>query len=152
MNNNKKVLACASFGGHWIQLGRIVEGLKDDYQFVYVCSSKNGKELLHGEKMYVMKNFNRNNWWWGFWNVLIAVYVIIKEHPKAVPTTGAAPGMVCLAVGKLFGVKGIWVDSIANASCLSGSGRIARKCADCIYTQWPDLADEKVKYAGSVLD
>ena len=27
MNNNKKVLACASFGGHWIQLGRIVEEL-----------------------------------------------------------------------------------------------------------------------------
>ena len=76
--------------------------------------------------------------------------ILRRERPAAVLTTGAAPGLMCVLAGWLLGCKTIWVDSIANAGRLSASGRIARRVASRVYTQWPDLACGDVVYAGSV--
>ena len=58
-----------------------------------------------------------------------------------VVTTGAAPGLVALALAKLFaGSRTVWIDSIANTERLSLSGRLARPVADAWLTQWPHLA------------
>ena len=62
----------------------------------------------------------------------------------------AAPGLVCVLAGWLLRYKTIWVDSIANAEHLSASGRIARRFASRVYTQWPDLAQEDIVFAGTV--
>ncbi|MDE5594558.1 MAG: hypothetical protein K2I89_03170 [Muribaculaceae bacterium] len=70
----------------------------------------------------------------------------------AVISTGAAPGFAALMAARVCGVKTIWIDSIANVQRLSASGRIARMFVSRIYTQWPALADEKVIYAGNVLN
>jgi hypothetical protein len=76
-----------------------------------------------------------------------------KVRPHVVVTTGAAPGLVAIGVGKLFGAKTVWIDSLANSEVLSLSGRIAEKYADLWLTQWPHLDDSlpRLKYMGSVL-
>ena len=51
-------------------------------------------------------------------------------RPDVVVTTGAAPGLSALMVGKLFGARTMWIDSIANSEQLSGSGKVARHFAD----------------------
>ena len=56
-------------------------------------------------------------------------------------STGAAPGLVALALAKLMlGSRTIWIDSIANSERLSLSGRLARPVADAWLTQWAHLA------------
>jgi hypothetical protein len=53
---------------------------------------------------------------------------------------------------KFLPIKTIWVDSIANVSVLSRSGRMVKKHANLVETQWEDLSDEHtIFYRGSVL-
>ena len=63
-----------------------------------------------------------------------------RERPDVVISTGAAPGFFALKMGRLLGIRTIWVDSIANAEELSMSGSQAGSCADLWLTQWPHLA------------
>jgi UDP-N-acetylglucosamine:LPS N-acetylglucosamine transferase len=67
-------------------------------------------------------------------------------------TTGAAPGLFGIFIGKVLGVKTIWIDSIANVEKLSLSGKIASRMADRVYTQWEHLATPKIIYAGNILE
>jgi len=49
-------------------------------------------------------------------------------------------------------IKTIWVDSIANVSQISRSGRMVKNHADKVITQWKPLSDdETVFYKGSIL-
>ena len=84
--------------------------------------------------------------------ILQLFWLIIRLRPRVVITTGAAPGVVALAIGKLLGARTIWLDSIANAQELSMSGRAAKHFADLRLTQWPELAEENGPfYHGAVL-
>lgn len=83
---------------------------------------------------------------------MTAAWIVIRERPDVVVTTGAAPGLVVLALARLLGARTVWVDSIANAERLSLSGRLAEGRADLVLTQWPELAREGgPRYLGGVL-
>lgn len=78
--------------------------------------------------------------------------LVIRLRPHIVVSTGAAPGVTALAVGRMLGAKTIWIDSIANAQRLSLSGRLAHPFADLWLTQWEHLARPRGPYfAGSVI-
>ena len=75
-----------------------------------------------------------------------------RVRPDAVITTGAAPGYFALRLGRLFGARTIWIDSMANAEELSLSGQKARRHADLWLTQWEHLAKpDGPQFLGSVL-
>ena len=145
-----KIIAIASAGGHWIQLQRIMPAFQNT-EVVFVSTKSSFRDLVPENKFYSVRDFNRNNK--GFIiPVLFQLFqIIIIERPHCIITTGAAPGLIALVLGKLLFRKTIWLDSIANVKELSMSGRIAAHFADRVYTQWPSLATKKVIYAGNVL-
>lgn len=146
---NHKIIAIASKGGHWTQLQRITEQLKQFYNIVYISTVDYSTMLHENANLNIVTDFSR----WDCWKILPTFWQIVKiirrERPNAIITTGAAPGLVAILAGRIFKIKTIWIDSIANAAELSGSGRIARKIAHHIFTQWPHLADERVEYHGN---
>jgi UDP-N-acetylglucosamine:LPS N-acetylglucosamine transferase len=78
--------------------------------------------------------------------------IMLRYRPDFIISTGAAPGFFAIVIGKLMGAKTIWVDSMANSSKLSVSGRHASRYCDLFLTQWPSLAQgDKVRYFGSLL-
>ena len=78
--------------------------------------------------------------------------LVRRLRPDVVISAGAAPGLLCLLWGRVFGAKTIWIDSIANAETLSLSGKIALHFAHRVLTQWDHLARPgKVEHWGSVL-
>ena len=84
-----------------------------------------------------------------FWSL---VGIFRREKPHIVFTTGAAPGLCALIIGKMTGAKTIWLDSLANSEKLSLSGRLAGLFADLWLTQWPNLAKTHGPlYGGNVL-
>lgn len=93
------------------------------------------------------------------WNRLLWVLTVVKlvwilhrERPDIVISTGALPGYFSLRFAKWFGAKTIWVDSIANVEELSLSGQLIGKYADLWLTQWPHLAKPNGPlYQGTVL-
>lgn len=79
------------------------------------------------------------------------LWILLRERPGIVFTTGAAPGLVALVLCRLVGARTIWLDSVANVEEVSMSGRLARRWADLWLTQWPALAGPNgPEYAGAV--
>jgi N-acetylglucosaminyldiphosphoundecaprenol N-acetyl-beta-D-mannosaminyltransferase len=133
-----KLLAVASGGGHWVQLLRLMPAFADlDVAFV---STLDSSEQVSGRRFYQVIDGNR-------WRKLALVkmtlqlaWIVLKERPDAVISTGAAAGYVALRLGRIFSARTIWIDSIANVDELSMSGRLVRKHADLWLTQWSHLA------------
>lgn len=79
-------------------------------------------------------------------------WILLRETPDVVISTGALPGYFALRLAKWFGARTIWVDSIANVEELSMSGQKIGRYADLWLTQWPHLAKpEGPLYLGTVL-
>lgn len=70
------------------------------------------------------------------------LFIIVRERPEIVISTGAAPGYFGLRIARYFGSKTVWLDSIANVEQLSRSGERIGPFADLWLTQWPHLARE----------
>lgn len=146
----KKILAVASIGGHWVQLLRIARPLEERYEVVYMSTHPKCKSMVGDCRFHAIMDFSR----WNAWKMLPVSFKILtfllKERPAAIITTGAAPGLLTVLVGRMVGIKTIWVDSIANVQTMSACGKLARKFADWVYTQWPELASAQVHYAGNI--
>lgn len=146
----KKIIAAASIGGHWVQLLRIVRPLEVHYEVVYMCTHPKCQSMVGNCRFHTIQDFNR----WDAWKMIPAFFrimgILMRERPVAIVTTGAAPGLLVVLSGRLAGVKSIWVDSVANVQTMSACGKLARKFADHVYTQWPELTTEQVHYAGNI--
>jgi UDP-N-acetylglucosamine:LPS N-acetylglucosamine transferase len=148
----RRVLAIASGGGHWVQLRRLRPAF-EGFEVAYVSVSPDYASDVPGHRFYAVTNMTRFNL--GALLVLAPqlMSIIRKERPDVVITTGSAPGLIGLALAKLFTrARTIWIDSIANCERMSTSGRQARRFADQWLTQWPELASaDGPSYWGAVL-
>ena len=155
MSVKPKLLAISSPGGHWIQLNRLSAGLEERYQIVYAMpaglftsTSRNERE----RKVYSVVDVSADDKWRLIPCALQVLYILLKERPKAILSTGAAPGAVAIWLGSFLGIRTIWVDSIANVKQISRAGKLAQKRADVFLTQWEHLSDgQTIQYKGAVL-
>ncbi len=149
--NQTKVMAVASGGGHWVQLMRMRPAF-EDCRVVYVTTEPGYADTVGPGRFYVVMNASR-------WNKLRLVglliqvaWLLVKERPDVVISTGAAPGYFALRLAKLVGARTVWVDSIANAEEMSLAGRKIMRHVDLCLTQWEHLAAEDgPRYAGAVV-
>ena len=92
----------------------------------------------------------------GHWVQLLRIAHPLEERYEvvymstAIVTSGAAPGLLTIILGRMTGTKTIWADSVANVQTMSACGKLARKFATHVYTQWPGLATAQVHYAGNI--
>jgi hypothetical protein len=146
----KRLLAISSGGGHWDELV-LLQPAFDGFATTYATTMP-GQAQRDGVAARIVTDSNRNsclNLLRTGWDVL---WLMIEIRPHYVVSTGATPGLIAVMLGKLFGARTIWIDSIANAETLSMSGRIARPVADLHLSQWQHLADGRAtRFMGSVL-
>jgi UDP-N-acetylglucosamine:LPS N-acetylglucosamine transferase len=146
----RRILAISSAGGHWEQLMLLRPGL-DECEVVYAVTNRAVAERS-GVDATEVPDFNASQPLKTILGGLKVVALVVRVRPDAVISTGAAPGLVAAATAKLLGARVIWVDSVANASRLSLSGRLAGRIADLWLTQWEHLAaPEGPHYGGAVL-
>lgn len=151
MKSRTRVLAISSGGGHWVQLLRLRPAFADcDVLYATVRSDYAGD--VHGEQFRLVRDCNRWNKFALVWSAWSVWWLLWRQRPDVVVTTGAAPGYFAARFGKWLGARVVWVDSIANVEELSMSGREAGAFVDLWLTQWPQLACEGgPAYLGSVL-
>ncbi|MGJ8583661.1 MAG: UDP-N-acetylglucosamine--LPS N-acetylglucosamine transferase [Marinosulfonomonas sp.] len=159
---NPRVLVVASGGGHWVQLCRLAPSW-DNCRVTYVSTDpgfRNEVERLAAERGQPKPAYTwvteANRWekWRLVKSLLWMIWVVLRVRPDIVITTGAAPGYFALRLGRLFGARTIWLDSIANGEALSLSGQMAGKYADLWLTQWEHLAGSDgtaPEFRGSVI-
>ena len=147
----KRIMLVASTGGHWIQLLRLAPTMEACEKVCLSTSVEDRHDVVAG-CFHAVTDASR-------WNrvrmLLLAMQVlclVAYYRPAVVVSTGAAPGYFALRFGEWFGARTVWLDSIANVSEVSMSGRLVKPYADLYLTQWPHLASaDGPECHGSVL-
>ncbi|NLK41803.1 MAG: hypothetical protein GX298_07090 [Planctomycetes bacterium] len=152
-NTKIKICAVASAGGHMSELLKLEEVCKSHNLFFVSTTDVIQKKLQKIARTYIVGECNREHPLLTLKVMVKGLWIIKKEKPDVILSTGAAVGFIMCFWGKLRGAKVIWVDSIANAEKLSLSGRMIRPFADLILSQWPDVAAHyaNVEYAGELI-
>lgn len=146
-----RLLAGASGGGHWVELRRLRAAF-EGFDVAYVSTFESYAEVVAGHRYYAVPDASRFSLK-GFAPIFArALVVMIRERPAAFITTGSAPMLPFLLMARLFGVRTLWIDSIANAEHLSTSGRIAKRLAHRCLAQWPEVgAQEDIECWGRIV-
>lgn len=160
MKGNPHVMAVASAGGHWVQLMRLRPAWKG-CRVTYLTTERDFEEMVQRHAMqdgeptpgfHAVMEANRWQKSRLLRQLIGIVFIMLRERPDVVISTGAAPGYFALRISHLLGAKTVWIDSMANAGELSLSGQRIGKHADLWLTQWEHLAKpEGPTYLGSVL-
>lgn len=147
----QKVLLVSSHGGHWVQIRKMASAF-DGMDIHYMTTTNDVKDEVYPAPLYVIPDAHLDEKLSLVFLSFKIFIIMFRLRPDIVMSTGAAPGFFSLLIGKLFGAKTIWVDSVANIEQLSVSGRKVKRFADLWLTQWKHLAKaEGPFYKGSVL-
>jgi UDP-N-acetylglucosamine:LPS N-acetylglucosamine transferase len=132
-------MAVSSGGGHWVQLLRLTPAF-DNCDVTFVTVNRSYRSQVPGHRFYAVTDANR-------WTKIALIkaafalaFIMLKERPDVVVSTGAAPGYLALRIGRFIHARTIWLDSVANVEQLSLSGQKMGPYADLWLTQWQHLA------------
>jgi UDP-N-acetylglucosamine:LPS N-acetylglucosamine transferase len=149
--NDPRILAIASGGGHWIQLLRLRPAFAGARVY-YATVEKESARDVDGNRFFTFPDANRERKVKLLFQILKIVWILIRVRPNVVISTGASCGYVAVRIGRLFGARTMFVDSIANAEKMSLSAQLVQRHASMTLTQWPHLASpEGPQYRGSVI-
>jgi len=150
-----KICLVSSTGGHLSELKKIVPAIKD-YEFFYATEySEIRKDLSLEKKTYFLKQQDRKNFFLVFYlikNLAKSLFIILKERPKIIISTGAGVILPICIIGKIFGAKIVYIESFAKINMPSITGKIIYQLADVFYVQWETMLDcyPKAKYRGAL--
>lgn len=145
-----RVLAVASHGGHWVQLRRLRPAF-EGCRVAWLTTDPGHRAEVGADRFYTTRDANRWNKLALAASALKVLWVVLRERPDVIVSTGAAPGYFAIRFGGLVGARTLWLDSIANVEELSMSGQLASKKATVTLTQWPQLAGGDIRCEGAVL-
>jgi UDP-N-acetylglucosamine:LPS N-acetylglucosamine transferase len=146
-----RLLAGASGGGHWIELLRLRPAF-DGFDVAYVSTFATHADVVEEHRYYRVPDTSRFRVTTMIPVFVRALFILLKERPTALITTGSAPMLPFIALGRLLGARTLWIDSIANSEHLSTSGRIAKRLAHRCLAQWPAVGEaEAIECWGKVL-
>jgi hypothetical protein len=110
------------------------------------------RDDVAGHRFYAIPDVSRLHKWKIVATVARLAWILLRERPGVLVTTGSAPGMLALRMARLLGVRTVWIDSVANIEEMSLSGLKAGRAAHLWLTQWSHLAKpDGPHYRGSVL-
>lgn len=133
---NNKICLVSSCGGHLTEI-RALSSIYSKYEHFYVL---NDKAILAGDmqnKTLFITHSERD--WKFFINLWEAFRLILKEKPSVFISTGAGLIIPICLVGKLFGIKTIYIETFASVDKPTLTGRVMYYLADYFHYQWPSL-------------
>lgn len=141
----KKVLFISSTGGHLKELLQLkkIFGKYDSYLITEKTDSTKKLKDEYKEKMgYMVFGTKDHMLTYPFKllaNCFISVYYFIKIRPKYIVTTGThTAGPICY-LGKIFGSKIIYIETMANINRKTQTGRLIYPIADLFIVQWKSM-------------
>lgn len=154
----KKVLFISSTGGHLSELMQL-EPLFEKYDYHIITEKDKVNENLkekYGEKIYFLPYGTRaklfSYLFKYFYLCLKTIYLYFKIRPKVIVTTGThTAGPMCI-IGKLFRSKIIYIETFANTSKKTATGKLIYPIADLFIVQWEEMLElyPKAVYGGSI--
>ena len=85
-------------------------------------------------------------------NVLLASRVLHRQRPDVMLSTGGGITVPFFLVGKLFGARLVFVDSVTRIRGASLTGRLVYPLCDRFFVQWPEAATlRRMEFSGNLL-
>lgn len=159
MNSKKtKIILICSDGGHLAQMLELKEMFE---KYDYLLVTEKTPATLQISKLYNVQYLksrssgssrNFNFFLTLFANFYFSCKILIKHFPKAIITTGSHTAVPLCLLGKLCGVKIIWILSFARIFSRAFSADIVYPFADQFIVQWPTMQKfyKKSIYLGSI--
>lgn len=148
--SNRKILVIASAGGHLTQALCACNHV-DDIALVTTHALVNDDKV---KKVYKIWSTQKNAFI-HFVNIFYALYVIIKERPRTVFTTGGPIVLPFALVCKFLPLRFVYLDTLSRVVELSNTGKLIHKYKlyDEFMSQWQAVAKQYgVAYAGKTFD
>lgn len=134
-----KICLTGSSGGHLTHLYMLKPFWQEHERFWVTFDKADAQSLLQDEKMYPcyyptnrnIKNLLRNT--------VVAWKVLRKEKPDLIISTGAAVAVPFFYLGKLFGIKTVYVEVFDRIDKPTLSGKLVYPATDLFVVQWEEM-------------
>lgn len=142
----------SSTGGHLLQLVALREAW-DGFERVWVTfDAPDSRALLAGEEVVHAHSPTNRNVPNLLRNFVLALRVVPRLRPTVIVTTGAGVAVPFAWIGRLFGARVVYVESLTRIDRPSLSYRLIRPVVSRTYVQWPELRLRGALYRGTVFD
>ena len=132
-----KICITCSPGGHLAEAIIATKNLVGDISFVTFADPR-VESLLKDHRYYLITHPKHNPFLLAK-NFIDSMVVILKERPDLVISTGADVTVCLCILGKLLGIKIIYIESGGNVYTPSLTGRILYPFVDLFIVQWMPL-------------
>ena len=154
----QKILLVCSTGGHLSQMLKIADELNDYNYFFDTYESTVSSDVSKG---YFIKSRFTNCPNIGaivllmITTLIMSIKILYKEKPNIIITTGSGEIAIPFCyLGKLFGSKIIYIETLSRIATPSTGGKVIYPVADLFLVQWESLLEkygEKAKFLGRVI-
>lgn len=148
-----KIAIVCSHGGHLTETLQILDAFEGHEIFFCTYWSARDKYLQSIASAYFTDNIGYSvgkmikAFFWA-WKILQ------KEQPDIILSTGAEIAVPFFYVGKLMGIKTIFIESWCRVETRSLTGKLVYPVADAYWVQWPEqleICGPKAEYKGAVI-
>ena len=141
----KKVLFISSTGGHLSEMMQL-KAMFSKYDY-HIITEKTKSNLKLREKhpnrvnylIYGTKSHPLSYPFKLLTNCFISLFLYFKIRPKVIITTGAHTAGPMCCIGKIFGSKIVYIETLANIHTKTVTGRIIYHFADLFIVQWKSM-------------
>jgi beta-1,4-N-acetylglucosaminyltransferase len=151
MKTDKKVGLICSPGGHLVEVLQLLDAFQDCSHFFLTYREK---ATLNRKNTYYVSNLARNplNLFIG---ILKIFFILLKERPAVLFSTGAEIAIPCFYIGKFFfRTRLIYLECSAQVYHRSLTGRWVYPITDLFLVQWESLIapyGPKAKHVGGLI-
>lgn len=172
----KKIIYISSMGGHLKELLALKKTMKHFKSYIVTEKTdatsflkdlqkiKNNKstnncnndnDIFFEEVYYLPYGTKKNIFKYIFIFLMMifkSIYILLKIRPKAIVTTGTHTAVPICYIGKIFGVKIVYIETFANITTKTLAGKIIYPIADKFIVQWESMKKlyPKSEYFGGV--
>ncbi len=137
----EKICLVSSSGGHLAHLYMLKKFWHDKDRFWVTFDKDDAKSMLNNEKKYHCFHPTNRNIFNLVKNTFLAISVIRKERPKVIISTGAAVAVPFFYIGKLYGVKLVYIEVFDRVNTPTLTGKLVYPITDKFIVQWEEMKE-----------
>ena len=141
-----KICLSSSGGGHLRQLLSIEEVYANLDHYFVVSRSALSESVARSHRCFFVDDTalgrltrSPKAWWSLAANLAKSLWILARERPDVILSTGAGAALCTLVMGRLFGCKVIFLETFAHSRTPSLTGRLVSPLAHAHLVQWESL-------------
>ena len=134
-----KVCLVGSSGGHLTHLYMLKPFWQDKERFWVTFNKEDANSILEGEQVYHCYYPTNRSLKALLINTRLAWKVLRKERPDVIVSSGAAVAVPFFYIGKLFGMKTIYIEVFDRIDKPTMTGKMVYPVTDRFIVQWEEM-------------